>query len=238
MLQNVNSRLPTFTKDQKKRVKGSFDFIGLNHYSSKFAYNTHVDLPPTGWEGDVGFNGTNIDRHGNPIGPDAESAWLHVAPWGFYKLLKWMKARYDNPLLYITENGCDAPGESKMAFPEVLHDQFRVDYYRDYLKAMDQAIFEGSRIKGYFAWSLMDNFEWADGYDYRFGLHYVNFSDPLRGRYAKDSAKWYAEYARTHTYMNSQVAKGETVHGFRRPLEWTQGSDGSSVHGILGPGNF
>ena len=72
---------------------------------------------------------------------------------------------------------------------------------------MQKAIQEGVNIKGYFAWSLLDNFEWVDGYEKRFGLHYVDYEDPLRTRYAKDSAKWYAAFIQ-------QMKEKE--------IEWTQ----------------
>lgn len=71
---------------------------------------------------------------------------------------------------------------------------FSVEYYQKYIAQMQQAISKGVNIKGYFAWSLLDNFEWVDGYEKRFGLHYVDFQDPQRTRYAKDSAKWYASW--------------------------------------------
>lgn len=70
----------------------------------------------------------------------------------------------------------------------------RINYYRSYLDELERAISDGLDIRGYMAWSLLDNFEWADGFRYRFGLHYVDYQTPERRRYAKDSAHWYADH--------------------------------------------
>ena len=109
-----------------------------------------------------------------------------VVPWGCQKLLAWISDRYDAPDIYITENGCayaDVPTEGK------VQDDERIAYYEGYLNACHEAIEKGAQLKGYFAWSLLDNFEWASGYDKRFGLHYVDF-DTLE-RIPKASADWY-----------------------------------------------
>jgi beta-glucosidase/6-phospho-beta-glucosidase/beta-galactosidase len=132
--------------------------------------------------------------------------------------------------VYITENGCDVPGESSLSFEKVIQDDFRISYYSQYLKALDQAIFEGSNIRGYFAWSLLDNFEWADGYSFRFGLHYVNYSDPFRTRYPKASSLWYADYAKNHAY---HISSSSYPIDIARPesIEWKDTSENEKVVG-------
>lgn len=106
------------------------------------------------------------------------------------KLLLWIAQRYQNPEIYITENGVDVPNESSLPLEAALNDTFRVDYYQDYLAYVASAMEDGANVKGYFAWSLLDNFEWADGYSKRFGLHYVDYNDGLK-RYPKASALWF-----------------------------------------------
>jgi beta-glucosidase len=234
MVENVGDRLPTFTPAQRELVKGSTDFIGLNHYSSKFVMDTPIPQPSTGWSDDIGVNESNYNTTGYLIGPQGDSAWLHVVPWGFYKLLKWVKNRYNNPLVYITENGCDVPGESSLSFEKVIQDDFRISYYSQYLKALDQAIIEGSNIRGYFAWSLLDNFEWADGYSFRFGLHYVNYSDPFRTRYPKASSLWYADYAKNHAYHISSSSSHFDI-AKHRSINWKDTYEYQKVLGLGTP---
>lgn len=200
MVERVKDRLPVFTKHQRKRLIGSVDFLGLNHYSTKY-YSVDVNTSKstaTGWPEDQKNTDTINDMNGKIIGLQADSSWLNVVPWGFYNVLMWVTNRYTikgvKPNIVVTENGCDVPNESTKPFPEILNDQFRIDYYRQYLEMLDLAMAHGADINGYFAWSLLDNFEWADGYNFRFGLHYVNFTSPNKERHPKASAAWFSSY--------------------------------------------
>jgi beta-glucosidase len=208
MVELVGDRLPRFSRLQKSRLLGSFDFLGLNHYSSKFySEKREVDSIPS-WGSDQQNIESKYSQSGQIIGPQAASSWLNLVPWGFYKVLMWSSRRYTRngqppPPIIVTENGCDAPGESLKQLPEVLHDSFRVDYLRQYLEQLDRAVRDGAHIRGYFAWSLLDNFEWADGFNYRFGLHYVDYTTPQRTRTPKDSAMWFSSHVRNHTSSQS-----------------------------------
>lgn len=185
----VGSRLPKFTDAQKAMLKGSWDYYGLNHYTSGYV----IDNPSQegqGWDADQKLTVTQT-RDGKLIGPRADSPWLYVVPWGMHRMLRWIADRYHNPPIYITENGVSVPGESDLPIEQAVHDQFRIDYYDQYISNVSLAIKEGVNVKGYFAWSFMDNFEWADGYSVRFGLHYVDYANGLK-RYPKDSAKWFS----------------------------------------------
>jgi len=94
-------------------------------------------------------------------------------------------------VLEVTENGCsygDAPGADGR-----IHDTRRIDYYRGYLEALALAIEHGADVRGYHAWTLLDNFEWAMGFSQRFGLAYVDF--PSAARTLKDSGHWFARVA-------------------------------------------
>lgn len=248
MKQYAGASLPTFTAEQKHRLKGSYDFLAMNHYTTKFytdnranmytsngkgSKETMRDEEPTtecgyskpvadngkrtlfdsagdsadtgGWFGDQHVTETKVDFTGELPGPQGASPWLVVVPWGFRSVLEFTYNRYtvideetkqviSRPQLYVTEVGCDVPGESDKALPAVLKDPFRTDFYKGYLEAMLEAMRRGVNIRGFFAWSLMDNFEWADGYDFRFGLVYVDYTDPKRSRHRKESSYWYSNF--------------------------------------------
>ena len=99
---------------------------------------------------------------------------------------------YDNPVIEITENGCSY-GDTPMTDGSVP-DRRRTDFYRGYISAVGRAIKDGANVRGYHAWSILDNFEWAEGYSQRFGLVYVDFR--TQKRYIKDSGKWYSAWRR------------------------------------------
>ena len=106
----------------------------------------------------------------------------------------------------------DVVDENEKPLSDALHDVDRIAYFDGYISAMGQAITEGANVKGYFLWSLMDNYEWADGYSKRFGIHYVDYDHNL-ARYAKDSAKWYSQliHNTTGNQMRMQRERMETA---------------------------
>jgi len=187
----IGNRLPTFTAEQQRLLKGSWDYFGFNHYTSNYVFFDNSTGTPD-WGRDQKAGSTPY-RDGKLIGPRADSDWLFVVPWGIYRNLRWIADRYDNPPIYITENGVSVPNETELPLSEALHDQFRVDFYSQYIGNVSLAIRDGVNVKSYFAWSFLDNFEWADGYNVRFGIHYVDYNDGLK-RYAKDSAKWFQNF--------------------------------------------
>ncbi|XP_057866013.2 beta-glucosidase 13-like isoform X1 [Cryptomeria japonica] len=187
----VGKRLPKFSGREYAIVKGSFDFLGLNYYTSRYAAD--VPTPPspmnTSYTLDSQANLT-AERNGVLIGPVAASSWLHVYPPGIGKLLNYIKKRYDNPLIFITENGIDEKNDDTFTITQALNDTWRIDYHSKHLAFVQRAIRVGSNIQGYFAWSLLDNFEWGNGYTVRFGLHYVDYNNFLN-RYPKASVHWF-----------------------------------------------
>ncbi len=112
----------------------------------------------------------------------------HVTPQGLYWGPKFLYERYGKPI-YITENGCS--GMDWVALDGKVHDPARIDFTRRYLRELGRAIADGVDVRGYFHWSIMDNFEWAEGYKHRFGLIYVDFA--TQQRILKDSAYWYRD---------------------------------------------
>ncbi|CAH2063441.1 unnamed protein product [Thlaspi arvense] len=180
-----DGRLPTFTAEESSMLKGSYDFVGINYYSSSYVKDTPCATENITMTADFCASVVG-ERNGVPIGPTAGSDWLLIYPPGIRDLLLHAKYKFNDPVLYITENGVDEANIGEI----VLNDDLRIDYYADHLKMVSDAISMGVNVKGYFAWSLMDNFEWAEGYTVRFGLVFVDFANG-RKRYPKKSAKWF-----------------------------------------------
>ncbi|CAH1258259.1 LCTL [Branchiostoma lanceolatum] len=173
-----------FTPEDKDYILGTSDFFGLNHYVTRIVANRDIVIGP----GQT-FRDT-IETTVAPEWPRAESTWLYVVPWGLRRLLKHIKTNYGDPDIYITENG---RSDSDVQ-PPIIEDTERVCYYAGYIDEVFKAIYEDDvKVKSYTAWSFMDNFEWARGYTERFGLHYVDFTDPNQPRTPKQSAEFYKD---------------------------------------------
>ena len=147
-----NSRLPHFSAEWQQRLNGSWDFLGLNHYTTELVRPENRT--------DAGWSGDSDTRTYQPAEwPGSAASWIKVAPWGFRKLLNWIEVTYGNPPLYVTENGF-SDGQL-----DGTDDAGRVDYYVRYVNEMLKAVLlDGCNVKGYTAWSLLDNFEWISGY--------------------------------------------------------------------------
>jgi beta-glucosidase len=204
MKTRLGNRLPAFTPDEKALIRGSSDFFGLNHYTTMYA----ADARSGNDAGSVyGNGGLSADQDVVlSISPDwklTDMQWA-IVPWGCRKLLEWIAERYGNPPLYITENGCafdDPLKDGKIA------DADRVAFFEGYLGAVHEAIEHGVEVKGYFIWSLLDNFEWASGYSKKFGIHYVD-AETLN-RIPKDSALWYGKVIEAHGFQDTNFDQGE-----------------------------
>ncbi|KAJ7947513.1 Beta-glucosidase [Quillaja saponaria] len=189
----VGNRLPKFSNEKSKLLKGSFDFIGLNYYTADYA--AHAPPLSNARPSYVTDSLANLstERNGIPIGPVTALSWLHVYPRGLKELLVYVKRKYNNPPIYITENGYVDFNDPDILLEDALLDTYRVDYYYRHLYLLSQAIKEGVNVKGYFAWSLLDNFEWGSGYTVRFGINFVDYKNGLR-RYPKLSASWFKNF--------------------------------------------
>ncbi|KAG8646358.1 beta-glucosidase 12-like isoform X1 [Manihot esculenta] len=194
MLNLVGNRLPKLTKDQSEMVKGSFDFIGLNYYSAFYAAALPANSNPINISYSTdSFTNLTSERNGIPIGPSDGSIWIHSYPKGLGNIVKYTKERYNNPIIYITENGIDQFDDGTLTLEELRNDTYRIDYYKHHLVYLNKAIQEGVNIKGYFAWSLLDNFEWAAGFTMRYGINLVDYKNGLK-RSPKDSAIWFTNF--------------------------------------------
>jgi beta-galactosidase len=188
MRERVGARLPSFEPEDIARIKGSCDFFGLNHYTTMYA--AHAEAIPD--DADAFSNaGLAEDQHvvltRDPAWALTDMGWP-VVPWGCRKLLEWVDRRYERPEIVMTENGCafDDP-----VIDGRVDDSRRIEFLSGYLEQCHRAIADGVRLKGYFVWSLLDNFEWALGYSKRFGLHHVDFASGRRTPRA--SAGWYRQ---------------------------------------------
>ena len=127
---------------------------------------------------------------GGPDGPRTDFGW-EVWPDALYDMVMRITRDYEQPVIEITENGCsyaDAPDARG-----VVNDVRRIDYFRGFLTALARAIDDGADVRGYHAWTLLDNFEWAEGFEQRFGLVYTDFE--TRERTLKESGRWYGQVA-------------------------------------------
>ena len=170
--------LPHFGEDDFKIISQPIDFCGVNIYHSEKVKEDNN-------------GGFAIER----VMEGRARTALHwsVTPESLYWGPKFLYERYQKPI-FITENGlsnCDW-----VALDGKIHDPQRIDFLHRYLRAYKQAAEEGIPLEGYFCWSLMDNFEWAEGYDERFGLVHVDFQTLKRTK--KDSAYWYKEVIATN----------------------------------------
>ena len=168
-------------------ISTPLDWFGLNHYAPALvgaptgdpdtAATDGIPLPPG-----LPFEPRPLEDY-----PKTDFGWP-VVPAAFGEILRTMKARYGDrlPPIYITENGCainDGPVDG------VVTDQRRIDYLDGYLRSLQEAIADGIDVRGYFQWSLLDNFEWSVGYSQRFGLVHVDFE--TQQRTPKASYHWY-----------------------------------------------
>ncbi|KAK4738314.1 hypothetical protein R3W88_002011 [Solanum pinnatisectum] len=188
----VGKRLPKFTPKESMLVKDSCDFIGLNYYTSNFA--AHISKPPNTVNISSGTDNLvnqTTSQNGKLIGDPTGVSIFYVAPKGLYKLLVYIKKFYKNPIVYITECGM---GESNIDdVAKGINDAQRVDFYQRHIKALYRAFREGVHVKGFFAWSFFDNFEWGSGYTQRFGINFVDYKNNLK-RYPKRSALWMKKF--------------------------------------------
>ncbi|XP_007650423.1 cytosolic beta-glucosidase [Cricetulus griseus] len=181
-----SSRLPEFTEEEKKMIKGTADFFAVQYYTTRLVRHQENK------KGELSFlQDVEIEFFPNPSWENV--GWIYVVPWGIRKLLKYIKDTYNNPVIYITENGfpqCDPPS---------LDDTQRWEYFRQTFQELFKAIHvDEVNLQVYCAWSLLDNFEWNNGYSRRFGLFHVDFEDPARPRVPYKSAMEYAKVIRNN----------------------------------------
>lgn len=193
MRQLLGEKLPKFRDQDVVLLRHSVDFIGLNHYTTRLI--SHAEFPD---EKEYIYAVQKLQRiverpEGQVIGEKAASEWLYMVPWGLRQLLNYISKQYHNSPIFVTENGMDEENDESISLDKALDDEMRVRYYQGYLAAVAQSIRDGTDVRGYFAWSLLDNFEWGQGYTKRFGIVYVDYKNGL-SRHPKSSAKWFSQF--------------------------------------------
>lgn len=180
-------------------AKDMNDFLGINYYMSDWmrgedVKETSITHNATGDKGSSEYQIKGIGRREFDVDvPRTEWDWM-IYPQGLYDQIMRVVRDYPNyRKIYITENGL---GYKDKFEDDTVYDDERIDYIRQHLEAVYNAIQDGAIIKGYFLWSLMDVFSWSNGYEKRYGLFYVDFD--TQKRYPKKSAYWYKKLAETH----------------------------------------
>ncbi|MEY4728869.1 MAG: hypothetical protein RL020_27 [Pseudomonadota bacterium] len=170
VMQHLGKDAPDITAGDLDIIRAPLDFIGINYYTRQV-----VSAQP------------DFNHAANKL-PLTDMGW-EICPEGLTDLLVRLNRDYPLPPLLITENGA--------AFPDQLSngeidDLPRIAYLKQHIAAVHHAIQQGVNVSGYFVWSLLDNFEWASGYEKRFGIIYVDYA--TQKRYLKNSAKWYKQF--------------------------------------------
>ena len=172
---------PDIPDTDLRELSPPIDFLGINYYTRSVSRHDPAALP-------VRASGVRQRHHAH-----TETGW-EVYPQGLTDVLVWVKERYGDIPLYITENGA-AFYDPPHAIDGRIDDPLRVWYYREHLRAVRRAMDRGVDVRGYYAWSLLDNFEWSHGYSKRFGLVHVDYE--TLARTPKASARFYGEVIRT-----------------------------------------
>ena len=179
-LKRLGPNAPKFTDEELKTIGSPLDFLGLNIYQPTFVRADassplgYVRVPPPASY------------------PHMFSEWLTIGPEALYWAPKITAKIWNLKEMYITENGCSSA--DVLAADGHIYDSDRVMYLRNYMTQLHRAVSEGVPVNGYFLWSLLDNYEWADGYEKRFGITYVDFK--TQKRTPKLSSAYYKEVIR------------------------------------------
>jgi len=182
-LQQEGANAPKVEPGDMAAIGSPLDFVALNIYAPEWA---RADDSPKGY--------ATIPHIASS--PHMASPWLIVGPEVAYWGMRQVSELWGPKVLYVSENGASADDPVQNGR---IDDADRVMYLRNYITQFHRAVAEGYPLKGYFLWSLMDNFEWADGYTKRFGIHYVDFA--TQKRTPKLSAAWYREVIRRNAVV-------------------------------------
>ncbi|KAF2288871.1 hypothetical protein GH714_022490 [Hevea brasiliensis] len=182
MQQIVGLRLPTFSVEDKRKLANKLDFIGINHYSTLYAKDCL--LTPCNYHDDLlkdTFTYGTGEKDGVLIGEPTAMPTFYVVPNSMEKTIMYFKDRYNNTPMYITENGYAQPSSKNIE--DMLNDVNRLEYMQGYLTSLVSAIGNGADVRGYFHWSLIDNFEWTYGIEPVITLHHFDVPQELEDRY-------------------------------------------------------
>jgi beta-glucosidase len=174
MLERYASILPTIEEGDMRTIAAPLDFLGVNYYTRAILRADPSDAKPV-----------PVD----PEGVQRTTMGWEVYPDGLFELLVRLRDDYELPPLFITENGAAFADDRRNGS---VDDPDRISYLEQHIDAVARAIEEGVPVRGYFVWSLLDNFEWAYGYSKRFGIVYVDYE--TLDRVPKASYRWYRDF--------------------------------------------
>jgi len=186
----LGNRLPTFKPEESELVKNSIDFFAFNHYQSSLSTDANYK------EGNQFWRDRNISDSYKPEWKLTDCGWA-VVPEGLHDILMYIQHKYikDSKMpVFITENGMANKEKTRK---DAENDDFRIEYMKGYLEAVERAKNEGSNINGYFAWSLLDNYEWSSGFTTRFGIVRVEVGE-IPVRIPKKSYYWYKDFIKNN----------------------------------------
>uniref|UniRef100_A0A8D0DE47 Lactase n=1 Tax=Sander lucioperca TaxID=283035 RepID=A0A8D0DE47_SANLU len=208
------ARLPVFTTEESQRIRGTADYLGLNHYTSRLVNNSVGGCTP----GPQGVG--DFQAHVDPSWSSTASAWIYSTPWGLRRLLNYISTEYLNVTkvpIYITGNGMPTEYSG-----DTLNDTNRIEYMKSYINEALKAIFlDGVDVQQFTVQSLMDGFEGKQGYSQRYGLHHVNFENADRPRTPKQSAYFYSEVIKQNGFgsLKGDVFKGAEMQLTRQLVD-------------------
>ncbi|KAJ4817237.1 beta glucosidase 11 [Rhynchospora pubera] len=182
----VGSRLPSFTKGQSKMLKGSFDFIGLNHYITLYVMDdsNNTNSVPRDYTADIMVRTSGSKNETPHIQLTTVLRNVVPDPDGLQYILNYLKEDYNNPPIYVQENG------RGLAWNSSLEDTERIKYVSNFIRGTLHAIRNGVDVRGYFLWSFIDLYEFLGGYETTYGLFRVDFDSEEKTRRPKLSAHW------------------------------------------------
>ncbi|KAL4555011.1 hypothetical protein LXL04_037621 [Taraxacum kok-saghyz] len=200
------SELPKFSLEEKNFMKNSIDFIGINHYSAIYTKDcTNSTCLDTANRLIKAFVEITGERDGVLIGEPTSMPRFFVVSRGMEEIVDYVKNRYNNRPMFITENGYSSPKVHDVEVEEIVNDVKRIEFHQSYLASLAKSIRNGADVRGYFVWALMDNYEWTYGYNVRFGLHYVDRN--TFDRIPKLSARWYQDFLKNNSLIDNQLVR-------------------------------
>ncbi|XP_043694447.1 beta-glucosidase 18-like [Telopea speciosissima] len=189
----LGPRLPKFSLEEKQKLNNKLDFIGISHFTSLYAQDclfSQCETVPSQTDAFVLATGERDD--GTFIGQPTAMKDFYVVPSGMEKIIMYYKDRYNNIPMFITGNGYPDANNPMASVDDFVIDSKRVAYLNSHLNSIAMALRNGADLRGYFIWSLLDSFEWINGYSLRFGLHYTDYN--TFERIPKLSAMWYKQF--------------------------------------------
>ncbi|KAH7653640.1 Beta-glucosidase protein [Dioscorea alata] len=197
MRRRLGPKLPKFSAKDKEKLQHGLDFIGINHYTSLYVRSCGIS------------HCIAVEKDGIPIGKKTPMPYYYVVPEGMEKIVTYISKTYNNTPIFITENGLSQKSDDSSSVEELLNDTDRIEYLDSYLTFLTRAIRKGADVRGYFVWSLIDNFEWIHGYTMRFGLYHVDYK--TKKRTPKLSAKWFKDFLNAPRLQGREDEKSKLI---------------------------